>query len=734
MKQFHFATCAALSVSVLGLVAATAQAQTLPPAAPSVPATDTYFGTVVTDPYRNLENLKDPAVLAWMKAQADYARRTVDAIPGRAGLIAKMQDFDGRKATRVSRLRITDNDRYFYLKARPEDQQAKLYYREGYKGAEVLLFDPETAEKGKVLTISNFSPALDGSKVSLALSEKGAEVGEVRILNVGTRQLYPERLPLVSIGSAGAWLPDHNSLTYTLLNSADIKDPAGRLNTQAYLHRVGTPASQDQARFSAKINPELKIQPRYYPTLAYDRETRMLLGVLGSVDRYYTVFYAPATALAQPAIAWKPLFRPEQEVTSFVSDGRHIYFVTSKNSPRQRLMRMALAQPDVAKAEVLVPESADEALTGQMHATKDGLYFVRTRNGVEAKLYFVPQGKKEAREIKLPQAAGSIALEGKSAQSSDLWVLPVGWATDQVRYRYRLATSQFTPEPLSSSAQFPEYADLVVEELMVPSHDGVLVPLSLMYKKGTPRDGSAPVFMRGYGAYAISSSPGFSPAGLLWTQQGGIVAVAHVRGGGELGEAWHKAGQKATKPNTWKDLIACGDYLVKNRYTAPGKIAINGGSAGGILIGRAMTERPDLFAAAIPQVGCLNVLRQEQDPNGPVNVPEFGTVKQEDEARALLEMDSFHHLKPGTNYPATLITAGMNDPRVIAWQPAKFAARLQASTASGKPVLFLTDYEAGHGIGNSKQKNFESLADVLAFGLWQTGHPAFQPAVAAAVK
>ncbi|UOQ68440.1 prolyl oligopeptidase family serine peptidase [Hymenobacter volaticus] len=217
------------------------------------------------------------------------------------------------------------------------------------------------------------------------------------------------------------------------------------------------------------------------------------------------------------------------------------------------------------------------------------------------------------------------------------------------------------------------------------------------------------------------------PTFLLWTQQGGILACPHVRGGGELGEAWHKAGQKTTKPNTWKDLIACADYLVKNQYTSPGKVAINGGSAGGILIGRAMTERPDLFAVAIPEVGILNAVRMENSPNGPANTPEFGTMQKEEEAKGLLEMDAYQHLTPGTKYPATLVTAGFNDPRVIAWQPAKFAARLQASNTSGKPILFFTDYDAGHGIGDSRRKQFESIADLLAFGLWQTGAPGFQP-------
>jgi len=321
----------------------------------------------------------------------------------------------------------------------------------------------------------------------------------------------------------------------------------------------------------------------------------------------------------------------------------------------------------------------------------------------------------------LPAKAGSVALQNKNARSSDLWVMPTGWTSDRKRYRYTAATKKFTSEPLSSEARYPEFADLVVEEQLVPSHDGVLVPLRSFTKKARratvpPRCSSTatvPILFPTRRFSTPTACCGRNRA-VCWPWPT-CAAVAS------------KAGQKATKPNTWKDLIACADYLVKGQYTAPGHIAINGGSAGGILIGRAMTERPDLFAAAIPQVGCLNAVRMENSPNGPVNAPEFGTVLKEDECKALLEMDAYQHLQPGTKYPATLVTAGMNDPRVIAWQPAKFAARLQASTASGKPVLLFTDYDAGHGIGNSKQKQFESVADVLSFGLWQTGAPGFQP-------
>lgn len=261
---------------------------------------------------------------------------------------------------------------------------------------------------------------------------------------------------------------------------------------------------------------------------------------------------------------------------------------------------------------------------------------------------------------------------------------------------------------------------------MVRSQDGVAVPLSLIYKKDLLKNGSNPVLLYSYGAYGRSMTPFFSPSMLLWTWKGGILAVPHVRGGGELGDKWHTSGMKTTKANTWKDAISAAEFLVKNGYTSPGNIAINGASAGGILVGRAITERPDLFAAAIPQVGAMNPLRAETTANGPVNVPEFGTVKIPDECRALIAMDPYLNLRDGVNYPAALITAGINDPRVIAWQPAKFAARMQAATASSKPVLLFTDFEAGHGMGNSKTKNFEALADVLSFGLWQTGHPEFR--------
>jgi prolyl oligopeptidase len=255
----------------------------------------------------------------------------------------------------------------------------------------------------------------------------------------------------------------------------------------------------------------------------------------------------------------------------------------------------------------------------------------------------------------------------------------------------------------------------------VPSHDGVRVPLSIVYRKGLKRDGSHPLLLDGYGSYGITYDPNFSAMRLAWLERGGVFAAAHVRGGGEYGESWHQAGQKATKPNTWKDFIACAEYLVKEGYTSPEHLAGSGTSAGGILIGRAITERPDLFRAAVPRVGVMNALRTEHEPGGPANIPEFGTTAKEDEFRALREMDAVAHVRPGVRYPAVLLTAGINDSRVEAWQPAKMAAVMQEQKVPERPVLLRVAFDAGHGMGLTKAQRAAEMADIYGFLLWQLG-------------
>ena len=688
-----------------------------PPLATIDVVTETLFGKEISDPYRYMENLKDTTVINWFKSQAKYTREILNNISGRQGLIDKMKEFDSRKSEVISSLRITENDKYFYLKRTPKDETGKLFFSEGFKGDEKLLFDPESYKNDTLsYVISGHSPSLDGSKVAFEIAPNGSESSELLILNVDTKKLYPEVIDRCWFASP-SWLSDNNSFFYNRLNSSDVHDKKRELNSKSFLHKLNDSPDKDIEVLSNSKYPELGIKGKEFPLVFY--------GFVVTVDSRLKVFIASEEELKKDKISWKTLIKQEDEIYNFKVNNGEIYAYTPKNASNFKIIKTSLNNPDFEYAEIIVAENTDAKLES-FGLTSDGLYFTRSINGVKKQLYFQKYGNNEANELKLPIDAGRINLSTKSINYSEIWVTLAGWTNDYVRYRYDISSNEFVIETLSALAEFPEYENLIVEELMVSSHDGVKVPLSLIYNKNLKMDGNNPVFIYGYGSYGSSINPFFNPSFFLPITKGAILAIAHVRGGGELGDAWYKAGYKTTKPNTWKDLIACSEYLIDKRYTASKKIAIYASSAGGILIGRAMTERPDLFGAAIPRVGCMNTMRAEFSPNGPVNIPEFGTIKDSVECMALYEMDSYHHIVDGTKYPATLIMAGMNDPRVAAWEPAKFAARLQAANTSDNPILFWVDYESGHGRGDTKTKYFERTADVLSFALWQTGHPDFK--------
>ncbi len=689
--------------------------------------TEQYCGKTIDDPYRYMENLDDPLVLQWMKAQAAYAKSVLDSIPARTALLEKMQDFDSRKSSKVHSLVITDNNRYFYLKRTPSDEIDKLYWRNGFEGEESMLFDPAlfSHDTSSSYVISRIAPNDDGSKIAVSVAANGSEDAVLFVMDVESRNIYPEKIDRCRFASP-SWLPDGNAFFYNRLRNEKEKDIDIQKNSTVYLHKPGTDPSRDKEIFSGATNPEMNIKPEDIPFVLYDRDSNHLFAFVQNVDRRLTAYYAPASELTNERIAWKPLFKPEDNVHHFATTREYLYLYTPENAPNFKLLKTSLARPDIGAAETVIPENPDAVLSS-FSLTSNGIYYTLSKNGVEVEFYRTDFDGSNAKKIRLPFAAGTIHLSTRGFRFPDVWIVISGWSRDYKRYRYDEAENTFVYEMLSSPADYPEYDDLVVKEVIVRSHDGVKVPLSLIYRKGIKKDGKNPVLFYGYGAYGKTLRPFFSPSFLLWTHHGGVLAVAHVRGGGELGDAWHKAGMKTTKLNTWKDLISSAEYVIDKNYSSPKHIAVNGASAGGILVGRAITERPDLFAAAIPQVGAMNPLRGEQTPNGPVNVPEFGTVKDSLECLALIEMDPYLNIRDGVDYPASLITAGMNDPRVIAWQPAKFAARLQSATASEKPVLFYADFQSGHGIGDTKTKRFETLADVLAFAFWQTGQPLFQP-------
>jgi prolyl oligopeptidase len=713
-----------------------------PPKAPSQPVTETYFGKQVTDPYRNLEDLKDSAALRWIKAQSDYARVTLDNIQGRLHVIDMIRDLERRKSAKITNLVITDNNVHFYLKTTPSDETGKLYTRLGSEGKETLLFDPleyskDTTQKYTIATFprNGIYPSDDGSLIAFEVVSNGFQNSALLIMNVKEKKLYPERIDRCMWNEV-SWLPDNKNFLFNRLQSGDFRDKDQQKNSKVYVHKVGTDPSTDKEFFSAANYPGLGITPEEIPMVYYDKGSHYLFLAAITSSNNLNFFYAPESELNSTSINWKRPFTPADQVSWFNVTDKDLYVYTSKNAPGFKILRTSLQTPDFAHAEVVVPEEPGGTITS-FTLTDQGLYYTVLKNGVEASLYHLPNGTKKVIKLRLPFPAGSISLstmtkpnfEGSFGgfKSPRVWATMTGWTNDSKRYLYLPDKNEFKLESLGETSEYPELSDMTVEEVMVTSHDGVRVPLSLIHKKNIKKDGNNPVMIFGYGAYGNSINPTFSLIFLTWARLDGVMAIAHVRGGGELGKNWHKGGFKMTKPNTWKDLISCTEYLINEKYTNPGKLAIIGGSAGGILIGRAMTERPDLFAVAIPFVGAMNPLRLEESANGPGNAVEFGTVKDSAECMSLIEMDAYLHVKKEEKYPATLITAGMNDPFVVAWQPAKFAARLQAGNGSNKPILFWTDFAAGHGmIGQTKLKAFEGWADFFSFALWQMGNPDFQ--------
>jgi prolyl oligopeptidase len=357
---------------------------------------------------------------------------------------------------------------------------------------------------------------------------------------------------------------------------------------------------------------------------------------------------------------------------------------------------------------------------------KDALY-AGILDGVPAKILrvaFEPGAQPAAIELPTEEPSGSVVAARPDV--SGVLIRTNSWTRVGRLYAYDADRRTLTDTGFLPEGKFDAPDWLTSEEVMVASQDGVQVPLSIIHRRDLRLDGHNPTLLSGYGAYGFTMSPHYDPEQLAWLEQGGVLAIAHVRGGGAFGKPWHHAGRKLTKPNTWKDFIACAEHLIKAGYTSPQKLAGKGGSAGGILIGRAITERPDLFAAAQISVGCTDMLRFETTMNGPPNVPEFGTVTREDEFRGLLAMSTFHHIRDGVKYPAVLLTHCINDPRVEPWESAKTTARLQAATASDRPVLFRVDYHSGHGIGSTRTQRQEELADVWSFLLWQFGDARFR--------
>lgn len=700
------------------MLAAPSAAATPPPTA-RVPVVDGYFGTRVTDPYRWMEAPGEARFLAWLRAQDEHARATLDRIPGKDALVARVAAHSaGGEAVRSVRLA---GGRCFYLKRRPTDEAFRLYVREP-KGVERLLVDPTQGDATRA--IDYYEPSHDGSLVAYASSSSGSEESVLQVVDVTSGAVGRERIDRTADGSP-AWRADGRSFFYNRL----ARRPAGRppsetyLNSRVYLHVVGTDTGADRPVLGTGVAGSPPLLPADLPTIRTFPGSRYALAWIShGTDPAATVYVAELQRLDGSGATglWRRVASASDGVIEAVLHGAELYLLTRKDAPRLQVLATSAAEPDLARAQSIVPPSG-RVLRG-LAGSSEALYVSELENGV-ARVRRFDFALRRLADVELPfqgslrgptaDPAGTAVLAGIQS-----WVSPEGW--------YRIdgprpeRTELVEPWTLDSSM-------FLVEQASVRSWDGTEVPLSIVRRRDVVLDGSHPIWLTAYGAYGIALLPRFLPRLRPLLEDGGIYAVAHVRGGGEQGDPWHREGQLARKPNTYKDLIACAEHLISRGYGSASTLAIEGASGGGIAVGMAMAVRPELFRVVLSQVGDHNPLRLEVGADGPLMAQEFGTTASEAGFRALLAIDSTQAVRPGTAYPAVLVGTAAHDARVPPWQPGKFAAHLQAASVSGRPVLLRVDFEGGHGAASSKSQLDRLVGEQLAFLYWQVGRPGFQP-------
>jgi prolyl oligopeptidase len=717
-------------LSILALSTGVAAA-TPPPVARVTPVVDDYYGTKVADPYRWMEEHESAELRTWMEQQSAYTLDVLGKLPGRAKLLERIRGLD--RAVSDVFLMTPVGERTFYFRTIPGEPVPRIYVRDGRNGKERLLIDPlKLAGKDENPEIGWIEPSKDGKWLAFGLALGGREWGEVRVIEVASGKPAAEKIDRIwaGDGSSLSWLPDNKSFTYLRFPKLAPGQPPTekQLRSRVYRHELGrnVDGEGDTPVFGFEVYPQAPVSMEAFSFVTWLPDTTHAIATIATVDADFGgVYVAPVAALAAPNIPWRRIAGPGDQISSsarLVARGDEFYAVSRRDAPRFKVVKIDMRTGDASNAKVIVPESREviEDLAG----AKDGVYVQSLAGALSVLRRIDWQGA--VADVKLP-FSGTIRQIGASPLAEGALLRFRSWVVPNVVLRIDARTLATTNTGWQKSPAV-DFSGIEAREVFATSYDGTQVPLSILIRKDAKLDGSHPTELNSYGAYGTfgTARPFFDPKSLAWLERGGVIAIAHPRGGGEFGEEWYRAGQKETKLNTVFDTIACAEYLIEHKYTSPKRLAVSGASAGGIPMGGAIVWKPYLFAAAIDHAGATDMLRFETTANGPNNVPEFGSVKTEAGFRALHAMSPYANVKDGTPYPAVLLEAGYNDPRVEAWVIGKMAARLQAASSSGKPVLLRVDFDSGHFRGNSDQAN-ELLADELSFLLWQFGDPEFQP-------
>jgi prolyl oligopeptidase len=683
---------------------------------------ETIHGTKVRDPYRWMEQ-GGPAFDAFVKEQDDYARKTLAAIRGRDRLRDQIHEAN-RGVTRVDIAGLSGSltePRVFLFKRAPDDDTSQLYVREGWGGEDRLLFDPRSRDQGDVhYSIDYAVPSPDGKHVAVGTSSSGSEDSVIEVLalggNAGSKdrdRWLPEKIDRAQYAHL-SWFDDKSFFHWRRRAPAPNEPAADLFKFSAtYLHVLGEDPEREQPVFSASMK-ELGLAPEVFNSVSSTPNSPWLLATAStgtSADAEY--FVAPRSKLVPGKTPWRRITGPNDGVTSIDAHGDTLYAFSYAGAPRWQILSFDAKKGTIATAKPFVPEG-DVDLESFVMA-KDAIY-LQLFDGGKTLIERVSYDGKKREKIQLP-FEGTAYPWSEPARPGFLFT-GQGWTVPWREYR-------FDPKAgfreLKISEPWPTgYSHLTSELVEAKSADGTMVPLSITRRKDRPLDGSAPALLDGYQAYGETEMPYFWPLQLVWVERGGVLAVCHGRGSGNRGKNWHLGGIKHNKERGVEDFLACSQYLIDHQYTAAARLTVTGTSAGGLLVGGAVTRSPELFAAALLRVPVLNLSRFESTESGPANVPEYGSIADEQDFKAILASDPYQRLKEGTRYPALVVTASKHDTRVPAWVAGKFIARAQAVDGGDKPLLFRVEREAGH-FGSTRTQSEEEWADLYAFALWQSG-------------
>jgi len=714
---------ALLAVTITAAGAAALQ----PPKADVVPVTVNYFGTTIVDPYRWMEaGPSDPKFAAFMHAENDYTKAMLGPLaPQRAKLLARIQQLNNAAPAFSNWQRA--GGRLFYLEIDPGQSTASLHVRDA-NGTARTLFDPKDYDSGGAhAAIDYYTASDDGAYAAVGASLGGSENSTIHVIDGATGKPLLEQITRTQYAGL-SWREDNRSFYYARLQALPPGAPPTAIyeNERTYLHVLGTDVEHDPVVFGPGVSAGIDVPKAGFTGVSATPDSPYVLAFYsaGTTDPG-SVYVAPANAANGPSTPWKLISGPNDGVSTsdapVAQRGTTLYVIIAKGAPNGKIVAVDLAQPSIANAQVVVPES-DTIIQG-IFAAKDALY-ITARHGVNGSIERLAYTEGATPQpLALPYGGAVYGVDANPTLPGilvgiDSWIVsPTLFAFDGTAF----SDTKLIPKNPA------DYSNIEAREVMVPSTDGAMIPVSILLRKDLALDGSHPTWYEGYGAYGISIDPSFVPSRLAWLERGGIIAFAHVRGGGEFGESWHNAGRKSTKQHTIDDMVATARYLIDNKYTSPQHLAVRGTSAGGISVGGSIVQHPELFGAAIDNVGMTALLRFQTTQGGPANIPEFGDVTTQDGFNYLYAISPYDHVVNGTKYPAVLGITGINDPRVPSWIVGEMIARLQAASNSGKPILLRVDYDAGHGLGSSRAQLEQLRADEWTFLLWQLGDPEFQP-------